>query len=98
VYLKLAVSIHTQPIFTSHLSASVRVSTVPSGTPVAFACNTGFLNEHGSVREGEMYPLSLANCSKQMGRNNVKDTMTNTSLYTRRFQCTTKVSGKAIHT
>ena len=61
-YLKLAVSIQTQPIFTSH------------GPP-----STG-LEEHGRVLSGDNKPLSLANCSRHIGRKSVSDTMTNTSL------------------
>jgi len=69
-HLKLAVSIQTQPILTWHLSASANVS----------AKVDVVLEEHGRIRSGATNPLSLANCSRQMGRNSVSETITNTSL------------------
>ena len=36
--------------------------------------------EHRSVLKGNKYPLSRANCSRQMGRKRVSETMTKTSL------------------
>jgi hypothetical protein len=71
LYLKLALSIHTQPIFTTHR---------PSGSNwVALFCR----GTQGFVRPGSKNPLSLANCSRQIGRNSVNDTITNTSLMIR---------------
>ena len=36
--------------------------------------------EHRSILKGNKYPLSRANCSRQMGRKRVSETMTKTSL------------------
>ena len=66
-YLKLAVSIQSQPILTEQRPTE---DAVPS-----FAAAI-----HGMIRSGSMKPLSLANCSRQMGRKSVSDTTTKTSL------------------
>lgn len=78
-HLKLAVSIHTHPILTSHRSESANAS---SGVVVVeFVCKgIDLIAEQGRVLSGARYPLSLANCSKHIGRKSVKDTMTKTSL------------------
>ncbi|KAL9708906.1 hypothetical protein Ac2012v2_008061 [Leucoagaricus gongylophorus] len=74
-------SIQTQPILTSHLSASANVSAKAlTEADVVLTCDIVVLEEHGRVRSGAINPLSLANCSRQIGRNSVNDTITNTSL------------------
>jgi hypothetical protein len=39
------------------------------------------MGEQRSFLSGRRYPLSLANCSRQIGRNRVKETTTKTSLW-----------------
>jgi len=39
-----------------------------------------FETTHGTLWSGMKYPLSLANCSRHIGKNSVSDTITNTSL------------------
>jgi len=86
-HLKLAVSIQTQPILTWHLSASASVSAKAlTEVDVVSTCDIVVLEEHGRARSGAMKPLSLANCSRQMGRNRVNETITNTSLKDRMIQ------------
>jgi len=74
-YLKLAVSIHAHPIFTTQRAASTASAAV--ALPVS---GVGFKLEQGKVLSGNKKPLSLANCSKHIGRKSVKETMTKTSL------------------
>jgi len=69
-HLKLAVSIQAQPNFTTHLATSS--SAVPAGD--------GELEVHGVVLSGSRKPLSRANCSRQMGRKRVRETIANASL------------------
>ena len=69
-HLKLAVSIQSQPILTEQRPAADVVSSSPGDT-------------HGLVRSGSKKPLSLANCSRQMGRKRVSETTTKTSLCAR---------------
>jgi len=83
-HLKLAVSIQTQPSLTWHLSASASASLAE--VDAVLTCGVFVLEEHGRVRSGEINPLSLANCSRQMGRNRVNETITNTSLEGRMIQ------------
>jgi len=66
--LKLAVSIHTQPSLTAQRAAS------PTGE-----FGGGMYSAHGISKLGAMYPLSRANCSRQMGRKSVSDTTAKTS-------------------
>lgn len=67
-HLKLALSIQTQPILTTQRPGGASESSFET------------IEEHGSVLSGKMNPLSLANCSKQIGKNSVNETITNTSL------------------
>jgi hypothetical protein len=69
-HLKLAVSIQAQPNLTTHLASSSSI--VPTG-------GAG-LEEHGTVLSGSRKPLSRANCSRQIGRKSVRETITKTSL------------------
>lgn len=69
-HLKLAVSTQAQPNLTTHLGAS------SSAVPTEGAGR----EEHGVVLSGRRKPLSRANCSRQMGRKRVRETMTKTSL------------------
>jgi len=86
-HLKLAVSIQTQPSLTWHLSASTSASVKAlAEVEVVLTCDIFVLEEHGRVRSGAINPLSLANCSRQMGRNRVSETITNTSLEGRMIQ------------
>ena len=84
-HLKLAVSIHAQPIFTTHLiSSGENACADASELVVAFAACIGgeeLTVEHDTVLSGSNTPLSRANCSRQMGRNMVKETTTKTSLF-----------------
>ena len=72
-YLKLALSIHAQPIFTTQRASC----SIACDVSVEFVLN----DEQGCIRSGKRNPLSLANCSKQIGKNSVKETMTKTSLH-----------------
>ena len=96
-HLKLAVSIQTPAILTTHLRVAASedgVVVVVSGAlasivklilafifvvVVEFVAATTAA-EHRSVLKGNKYPLSRANCSRQMGRKRVSETMTKTSL------------------
>jgi len=69
-HLKLAVSTQAQPNLTTHLTSS------SSAAPVG---GVG-LEEHGIVLSGRRKPLSRANCSRQIGRKRVRETITKTSL------------------
>jgi hypothetical protein len=67
VHLKLALSTHTPASLTTQR--------------VAGPSTWLEIDEHGSARPARsMKPLSRANCSRHIGRNKVKDTITNTSL------------------
>jgi hypothetical protein len=66
--LKLALSIHNQPIFTTHRPSDSDGVALFGG------------DVHGLVRSGSKNPLSLANCSRHIGRNSVRETITKTSL------------------
>jgi hypothetical protein len=71
-YLKLALSIHAQPIFTTQRASCSSACDVS----VEFVLS----DMQGCVRSGKRNPLSLANCSRQIGKNSVRETMTKTSL------------------
>lgn len=63
-YLKLAVSIHSQPSFTTHRTSSIGVLAArlnpPSCGPGAGSVVFGSAADvHGMVRSGSKYPLSL---------------------------------------
>jgi hypothetical protein len=66
-HLKLAVSIHSQPILTAHLTS-------------AFSGAIPESEEHDLVFSGCKNPLSRANCSRQIGRKSVRETTTKASL------------------
>ena len=72
--LKLAVDTHSQPILTTHCALSS--VTVVSAWPVSDI----WMDEHGRVLSGRSTPLSRANCSRQIGRKRVRETMTKASL------------------
>lgn len=65
--LKLAVSIQSQPILTEQ-------------RPAEDAMSSPGADKHDLVWSGSQKPLSLANCSRQMGRKSESETTTNTSL------------------
>lgn len=67
-HLKLAVSTQKPAIFTTHLADSA----VPAFPSPAIG--------HGRVRPGSRTPLSLANCSRQMGRKRPSEQVAKTSL------------------
>jgi len=68
--LKLAESIQAQPSLTTHLA------TFSSAVPA----RGGGLEVHGIVLSGSRKPLSRANCSRQMGRKRVRETIAKASL------------------
>ena len=79
-------SIHAQPIFTTHLISSrakACVETLLLPTVAFAACISGEERtvEHGAILSGSNTPLSRANCSRQMGRSVVNETTAKTSLF-----------------
>lgn len=58
-----------------------------------FVVEGALSDEQGCIRSGKRNPLSLANCSKHIGRNSVKETTTKTSLEMIRFRLSLQFSG-----